>query len=453
VTPSITSTVPSELVDICHSPDCINWVNSPATSTATQGRTYAAQGIGSTQQFISMIPGSNFTPASTIIVGDFSARAEKSYWVYKYLLAPKVCDGIGAPTVVESGCTACSFYPPKDSIINKIPYCYNYKNPINGTDQANPRQLIYNDTSSSGSTAFKLFVMKPNPNALSSTNSWINDNTLGAFYNPGWVSASLADTTSTAGILPIGVTAGNPSITITTITASNMNYDELFFYYTNGEIKSLFANRTVPPTQVIKYSRPSLRKNLPEINFNLTSSISGTGTNASFTFNLSTYTYDANQNPKNGINFNSYATESFEWTAGGTYFTAFVNGTSVAQKLATPPNGDVIFNNSGAGWKFSDFAPAYKVGNDALITITMIQVLFKTNDQSGGSNANTYRLAEKTKTFRIKSPVSMTGSIGGSQIEIPTTQMKKVTNLIGTSQCVSVDCATTPYLCQSLEDC
>jgi hypothetical protein len=196
-----------------------------------------------------------------------------------------------------------------------------------------------------------------------------------------------------------------------------------------------------------------LRKNLPEINFNLTSSISGTGTNASFTFNLSTYTYDANQNPKNGINFNSYAPESFEWTAGGTYFTAFVNGTSVAQKLATPPNGDVIFDNSGAGWKFSDFTTAYKVGNDALITITMIQVLFKTNDAGGGANPLFYRIAEKTKTFRIKSPVSMTGSIGGSQTEIPTTQMKKVTNLTGTSQCVSVDCATTPYLCQSLEDC
>lgn len=450
ITPSLTTVVPSELVDICHSADCINWVNNPFSGTG-QGRTYAAQGIGSTQQFISMIPGSNFTPASTISASDFSARAERSYWVYKYLLAPKVCAGVGAPSIVESGCTACSLYPPKDSIINKIPYCYNYKDPITGSDQTNPRQLIYNDTNSGGSTAFKLFVMKPNPSAITSTNSWINDNTLGAFYNPGWLSGSLADATTTTGIVPTGVTAGNTSIT--TITASNMNYDELFFYYTNGEIKSAFANKTVPPTQVIKYSKPSLRKNLPEINFDLKSSITGTGTAATFTFNLSNYNYDSQGMPKNGTCFNSYTPESFEWTTGGTYFTAFVNGISVAQKLAQPSPGEVTFDNSGAGWKFSDFTAAYKVGNDVLITVTMIQVLYKTNDETNSVNPNTYRLAEKTKTYRIKSPVSLTRSIGGSPTEIPTIQMKKVTNITGTSQCVSVDCATTPYLCQSLEDC
>lgn len=441
---NVSKTVPAELLDTCHTADCLQYMNY-------QGLTYGLN----ENQFVS-VKCSNTAP--TLSSASQAQRLQCQSWVYDYFLAPKICSGSALTTnqwqSTPSGCNPLpSLVPPVHQFDPKTSrFCYNY----NQTTTSNKIASYLYTTNSSGATAFQMYYYGWND---ASYPNWVIKPTTTTYTNRASLTSYPTSVTNDTTTYPAVFTqiVAQTSNSYAAADTINVPFNKVFWFYTTGVQNALTSPAGSLPTGITapilidKFANTG-KRNLPEIFFDLTSRVTTTTpiSNSYFDFTIT---------PSSEFNCN----ECLDWELDGrvtTVYLPLVTGNSILhfKEFATPTpylqlsSFKDINNNSLNTLKFSDFAPSAKDGNDVLLTVNVIQMFYRKNGSETG-NQN-YKWVEKTRTFRIKYPTSgMVGSINTDTGRPIATQLKRITNLVGDSQCVSINCETSPYLCLSLENC
>lgn len=439
---NVSKTVPAELLDTCHTADCLQYMNY-------QGLTYGLN----ENQFVS-VKCSNTAPVST----GQDLRLQYEWWAYNYFLAPKICGGSSLTTnqwqSTPSGCNSLpSLVPPIHQFDQKASrFCYNY----NQTTTSNRIASYIYTQNSGGSTLFNIKYYGwsdasfPNWTVKTAASTYTNRANLISYP-----AQPFNDYTTYPAVFTVLATSTN--ITIPNET-TNLPFNKAFYYFTAGANNLLFAPTVSPtslstgitaPVLIDKYTTNS-KRNLPEIFFNLTPRVTTTTPVRDSYFDFTITPSSENDCP-----------QCLDWEIGGRITTVYLPLTSgntiIHNKNYNNTNelrlDNFIYanNTSASTLKFSDFAPSAKDGNDVLLTVNVIQMLHRKNASNVNQN---FKWVEKTRTFRIKYPTSgMVGSFN-TDVGLPiATQLKRITNLVGDSQCVSINCETSPYLCLSLENC
>ena len=442
---NVSKTIPAELLDTCHTADCLQYMNY-------QGLTYGLN----ENQFVSV--NCSYTAPVLLSSGTQQYRLQYQWWAYNYFLAPKICGG-NAPTLYQwqstpSGCNSVpAIVPPQHQYDPKIStFCYNY----NQTTTSNRIASYLYTFNSSGATGFQMYYYGwndgsyPNWTAKTLTTTYTNRANLTSY------ATSVSNDTTTYPVV-FTTTVAQTSNTYPATDTINVPFNKAFWFYTTGVNNALtLPTGSLPtgitaPVLIDKFANTS-KRNLPEIFFNLTPRVTTTTP-------LSNSYFDFEITPSSEYDLSS---EYLDWELDGrvtTVYLPLITGNTILHyKDFSTPNSIQLSSlktpsdNSINTLKFSDFAASAKDGNDVLLTVNVIQMFYRKN---GAESANqNYKWVEKTRTFRIKYPTA--GLIGSTSrtTDLPVaTQLKRITNLVGDSQCVSINCETSPYLCLSLENC
>ena len=439
---NVSRTTPAELLDTCHTADCLQYMNY-------QGLTYGLN----ENQFVSV----NCSDTAPVSTGQ-DRRLQYEWWAYNYFLAPKICGGNSLPTYqwqsTPSGCNSLpSLVPPIHQFDQKASrFCYNY----NQTTTSNRIASYIYTQNSSGSTLFNIKYYGWNDASFPNWTVKTPASTYTNRTNQVTFTSSISNDSTAYPAIFVVIPTSN-SITITNET-TNLPFNKAFYYFTAGANNSIFSPTTSPtslptgitaPVLIDKYTTNS-KRNLPEIFFNLTPRVTTTTP-------VSDSYFDFTITPSSEYD----CTDCLDWEFGGRITTVYLPLTSRSTIIHIKDFGvpqerilsDFIYanGNSASTLKFSDFAASAKDGNDVLLTVNVIQMFYRKNAANVDQNR---KWVEKTRTFRIKYPSSGLMGSTSTTTQLPVaTQLKRITNLVGDSQCVSINCETSPYLCLSLENC